>query len=666
MSVSHRPLLAIGFAIGIAIFVSSSAFSEPPLEVLEQEAFQAASLFAQDSVVQVETFGGSELVRDQWVASGPSSGTILSADGWIITSTYQFKGQPASITVVLPNQERKAAKLVARDYSRELALLKIDVDQPLRPIQISPRNDWRIGQWVVALGKTFDPSNASCSVGILSAQGRVWNKAIQSDAKISPQNYGGPLVDLRGRAMGILTPLNPGIVTEGEVEQWYDSGIGFAVPTEDILERLPQWQMGNDIHPGRVGFRWRGIDEYTGDVVLQGVTPGSPAAKAGIRAGDKILALGPDRDRWIRIGNLSQMKHAMGPMDAGAPLTVLMERDGQERIVECSLVKELPTYREPFLGILTNPYYPPPAAIVTHVLLDSPAAKAGIVVGDTILTIRGEAVTGDSPLESRLASLDFREPIEIELRSDEGTIRKLQVTLAAHPEDPREWDYQPPPAVDSPINKGGGDAERVEAGKGTVQLPLGDVKNKAFAIVPTTYHPQTPHGLLIVYADAGVQDQKRWTDAWEGFARDHRWIIAIAQSADEKAWSFDEVEIGARLQSSLGKTYSIDRRRVVVGGVESGSLLAYITAMQAQEIYRGAWLSNLKMPPRFRIAPCEPFKATHFFVDGDDKSLDRFVEIARKAGYSVQRESAAFETAKLPESPLLQPLQGWLRLLEAF
>jgi len=638
---------------------------EPPLDVLEQDAFQAAALFAQDSVVQVETFGGSELVKDQWVASGPSSGTILSADGWIITSTFQFKGQPASITVVLPNQERKAAKLVARDLSRELALLKIDVDQPLKPIQVSPRNDWQIGQWVVALGKTFDPSIASCSVGILSAQGRIWNKAIQTDAKISPQNYGGPIIDLQGRVMGILTPLNPGIVTEGEVEQWYDSGIGFAVPMQDVMQRLKELQQGNDIYPGRIGFRWRDIDEYDSAVVLQGVTPGSPAAKAGVRAGDKILAIGPDSKSLVRIENLSQMKHLAGPMDAGMSMSILIERDGQEKTIECSLVKELPTYREPFLGILTDPFDPQTPGKVTAVIPTSPAVTAGIAVGDVIVSIQGELVGMDSPIDARLASLDFREPVDMEVRSSDGANRKLQVKLSTRPEEPLEWDYRPtlPDASKATEND---NAERANAAKGTVQLPLGDVKNKAFAIVPSTYTPNVPHGLLIVFADAGAQDQKLWTDAWEGFARDHRWIIAVAQSAEEKAWSFDEAEIGVRLQSYMNKTYSIDRRRIAVGGIESGSLLAYITAMQAQEVYRGVWMSNPKLPPRFRMQPCEPFKATHYFINGEVKSVDRFVDIARKAGYSVQPSGATFETGKLPESPLLQPLQGWLRLLEAY
>jgi serine protease Do len=630
------------------------------LDALEQAAFQSATLFAQDSIVQVETFGGSELVKDQLVASGPSSGTILTEDGWIITSTFQFRGQPASITVVLPNQDRRAAKLVARDYSRELALLKIDVDTPLRPIQTSDRTQWQVGQWVMAIGKTFDTTSASCSVGILSAQGRVWNKAIQTDAKISPQNYGGPLIDLRGRCMGILTPLNPGIVTEGEVEQWYDSGIGFAVPLADILDRLPLMQSGADIYPGRIGFRWRGNDEYTGPVILQGVTPGSPAAKIGVQAGDKILAVGRSKESLQPIENHSQMKHIFGPLDAGQNLAMVIERNGEQQTLECTLVKELPTYREPFLGILVDPRDPKSVGKIEGLIPESPAVASGFAVGDEVISIQGQEVNADHPIDSRLASLDFREKADVVLRANDGSLRTISVALKAHPENELEWDYRVPTHVAT--EEDGKD----EAAKGTVQLPLGDVKNKAFAIVPSTYVPSVPHGLLIVFGDAGSQDQKLWTDAWEPFAREHRWIIAVAQSADEKGWSFDEVEIGLRLQSYLAQTYSIDRRRIAIGGIESGSLLAYITAMQMPEIYRGVWLCNPKLPPRFRMTPCEPFKAIHYFVNGTEKSIDRFVDIARTAGYSVQQNGSQLETAKLPESAVLGPLQRWLRLLEAY
>jgi serine protease Do len=676
----HRLGMCLGFwGLLLLSHPPHTLGGDPPLVELEQAAFQAATLFAQDSVVQVESFGGSELVNQQLAATGPSTGTVLTSDGWIITSTFQFRGQPASITVVLPDQQRKAAKLVARDYSRELALLKIDVDAPLKPIVPSDPQGWQVGEWVMALGKTFDPQNASCSVGVLSALGRVWNKAFQTDAKISPQNYGGPVIDLRGRAMGILTPINPGIVTEGEVEQWYDSGIGFAIPIRDILERLPKLQSGEDIHPGRIGFRWRGSDEYSEAVVLQGVTPSSPASKAGMRAGDRIVALGNRLDQVKPIENHSQLKHILGPIDAGQTMAIVAERGGEKSTYECVLVKELPVYREPYLGVLIDPQSelePERGLQVTGIIPESPAAKSGLVLGDSIQSLQGAGFDTTHSLESRLASLDFREPAELLVRDASGETRTVSMPLQPRPENDLEWDYRAPTAkgaTEDPTKpdeqKNGRDPAKAatkESARGTIQLPLGDVKNKAFAIVPSTYSSEIPHGLLIVFGDAGVQDQSQWSNMWETFARDHRWIIAVAQSADEKGWSFDEVEIGMRLQSFLMQNYTIDRRRIAVGGIASGSLLAYITAVQLPEVYRGVWLANPKLPPRVRIPPCEPFRAIRFFVNGNEKSLDKFTEIARAAGYSVQQNALELDASKLIESPVLGPLQRWLRLFEAY
>jgi len=89
---------------------------------------------------------------------------------------------------------------------------------------LSPGDHWIISFWV-----RMD------IVGILSATNRIWGKAVQTDAKISPGNYGGPLIDIRGNVIGILVPLSP--QGQGEVAgaEWYDSGIGFAVPLNDML-----------------------------------------------------------------------------------------------------------------------------------------------------------------------------------------------------------------------------------------------------------------------------------------------------------------------------------------------------------------------------------------------------------------------------------------------
>ena len=84
----------------------------------------------------------------------------------------------------------------------------------------------------------------SVSVGIVSALDRIWGKAIQTDAKVSPTNYGGPLVDLQGRVQGVLVPASPQAEGETAGFEWYDSGIGFAIPLEDVYAVLPRLQAG--------------------------------------------------------------------------------------------------------------------------------------------------------------------------------------------------------------------------------------------------------------------------------------------------------------------------------------------------------------------------------------------------------------------------------------
>jgi serine protease Do len=650
-------IAVLSIAIGLlGIRTSEAQVTSSTLDELEQTAFQNAADYAQDCCVQIETFGGQEIVNKQFVAAGPSTGTVLTADGWIITSMLQFRGQPASITVILPDEQRKAAKLVARDYSRELALLKIDTDRPLRFASASPKNQWQVGQWTIALGKTFDFKVASRSVGILSAQGRIFNKAVQSDAKISPQNYGGPLIDLRGDVMGILAPMNPGIATEGEVEQWYDSGVGFAVPLEDVLSRLGRMQTGEDIHPGKAGFRSNSADEFAPEIVLSGVTPGSPAAKAGMRTSDRIVGAGATKETVRTVAMHSELKHVMGTVDAGNSMVFDIDRMGSRMLIEVTLVKELPIYKEPYLGVLIDPLSPSTMPKVIAVVPQSPAEKSGIVAGDVIVSVAGNAIEEQNKLDARLAFIDYRDPIELQLKNADGAERAVTVQLTTTPSTDLDW-----ASVQIPVPE---KTAETQGAKGIVQLPLGDVKNKAFAIVPSNYCDELAHGLLLVYADAGQQDQKQWSDAWDVFSRENRWIVVVAQSADDKAWSFEEVELSNRLRTYMGTTYKIDRRRMCVAGISAGMLPAYVSAMQSPETYRGIWLSNAKISQRTRILAAEPLKSFHLFLNGTEPTLPTFVDLAKKAGHSVELHPEELTAAKMTDAPLLVKVQRWLRLME--
>ena len=183
----------------------------------EERAIKAALARVAPSVVRIETVGGLERVGQMLVGTGPTTGLVVSADGYIISSAFNFVQKPDSILVTLADGSRHAARLVATDHSRMLVLLKIDTRRPGSPC---PRR-CREAKCASANGRSpwaarSRPEQPNLSVGIVSALDRIWGKAIQTDAKISPNNYGGPLVDIAGRVLGVLVPMSP----DGQRAKW--------------------------------------------------------------------------------------------------------------------------------------------------------------------------------------------------------------------------------------------------------------------------------------------------------------------------------------------------------------------------------------------------------------------------------------------------------------
>src|SRR5262249_15456510 len=138
--------------------------------------------------------------------------------------------------------------------------------------EATPKKEMEIGLTAIAVGRTLTPETEtmpSVSVGIISALNRIWGKALQTDAKVSPTNYGGPLSDGQGRVLGVLGPASPRAEGETAGFEWYDSGIGFAVPLEDLNAVLPRMKKGTEKEPvvlrrGYLGVLMRSALEYEG------------------------------------------------------------------------------------------------------------------------------------------------------------------------------------------------------------------------------------------------------------------------------------------------------------------------------------------------------------------------------------------------------------------
>ena len=171
-------------------------------------------------------------------AEGPTTGLIVSPDGYIVTSSWNFEDKPNVITVTTAGGRTYAARMLGSDRAAGLTLIKIEAENLPVPRFLDPENV-RPGSWAFAIGRALPRQGVEVKYGIISARNRIEGKALQTDAATSPTNYGGPLIDVEGAVYGVIVPL--GARGEQANPNWYDSGIGFVVPILDprrIIQRL--------------------------------------------------------------------------------------------------------------------------------------------------------------------------------------------------------------------------------------------------------------------------------------------------------------------------------------------------------------------------------------------------------------------------------------------
>lgn len=348
-------LLTAAGLFAAAASVAAAEGDASDAHLLAPKAFRAAVERVLPSVVRIETYGGvfdpaklapaparpgpapggggrgrpggrSRSIRAVGrPGEGPTTGLVISPDGYILTSTFEFADAPPIITVALADGTRHVARLLGHDETRKLCVLKIDAAGTLPvPAFVAP-DDLCVGQWAVSVGVGYGAEDPAISAGIVSATNRVFGRAVQTDANLSPANYGGPLIDIDGRVIGVCVPLSPqGGGALGGV-QWYDSGIGFAIPLTGLDEVLEQMKRGEVIRAGRIGVQVApgGKD---GGVRVREVVEKSGAADAGLQKDDIILALDGETLR-----DVTHLRQLVGRRVAGNVVTLTVRR-GEEKM----------------------------------------------------------------------------------------------------------------------------------------------------------------------------------------------------------------------------------------------------------------------------------------------------------------------------------------------
>lgn len=362
---------------------------------------------------------------------GTGSGFVVDPSGKIITNHHVIQGADRIFVRFAAEHGEYPAELVGSDPLTDLALLSIDPGPRSLPYLVfGDSESLEVGDWVIAVGNPFGNLEGTMTVGILSATGRGdlsiqgltprYQDFLQTDASINVGNSGGPLVDVRGRVIGVNTAIN----VAGQ-------GIGFAVPSR--LARVIYEHLDSR---GRVVRGWLGAVARDGErgVRIDEIVSPSPASKAGLQPGDHILAFG---DKPIATQRQLQFLVAEAPLDV--PLACLVERDGR-RVALSVTLSEMDLQRidamagghwlglevadladsdqrvlrlKNTLGINTSN-----GVVILVVEAGRPGVQAGLRPGDVIVAIEDRDLPDLAAWEAARAALEGgREPLNMLVRT---------------------------------------------------------------------------------------------------------------------------------------------------------------------------------------------------------------------------------------------------------
>jgi serine protease Do len=373
-------------------------------------------------------------------ASGQGSGFFISADGYAVTNNHVIENAD-TVEVVTDDGKTYNAKVVGRDQRTDLALIKVDSGN-FPYVKLGDKLP-RIGDWVLAVGNPFGLSS-TVTAGIVSARGRdigagPYDDFIQIDAPVNKGNSGGPTFDIDGNVIGVNTAIfSP---SGGNV------GIAFAVPADTVKSVIAQLREKGTVTRGWIGAQIQSVTPDLADslglkkaegALISEPQPNSPAAKAGMKAGDVIISIGDmpvkdARDLARKVAAMapgSEIKFGIMRKGEEQKLTVTLGEMAPQRVVRANSDERAGGAHEPRIGLTVAPAGKVGGAgnegvVVTSVDPNGIAADQGFRTGDVILEVSGRAVSTPEDIRKALSDARSGEKRSVLMRVKSGDATKF-------------------------------------------------------------------------------------------------------------------------------------------------------------------------------------------------------------------------------------------------
>jgi putative serine protease PepD len=328
---------AVGGSDNTATVVQQAPSSATPAAATKSLSVGAVYKSARDGVVEVTTTSASRSNDSPFPFGGNSgqsqaqgSGFVYDEDGHVVTNYHVVEGA-SSISVTFADGSKYSAKLVGSDPSTDIAVLKVDAPSTkLHALSLGDSSTLNVGDGVVAIGSPFGLEETVTS-GIVSALNRDISSsssftipgAIQTDAAINHGNSGGPLLNLSGQVIGVTTQI--------ESESGGNDGVGFAIPSNTIRSVVSQIVSGQKVEHPYLGVYVQDATSRSGAEIAR-VKSGSPAADAGLKAGDVVTSFGGDA-----IASANDLTGAVSAKKPGDKVSLTYVRDGHTKTAQVTL-----------------------------------------------------------------------------------------------------------------------------------------------------------------------------------------------------------------------------------------------------------------------------------------------------------------------------------------